>query len=135
MVALDAMASVGASEERERNTGGVANLRESARRFSKILAKSFSASARLRGSDPVELLRLGKVVLESIQFRRSLVEKRRGPKWREEEELRRMERQVWRVLSRLERRPGKRRAELAQRWKELKKVTDSYRASKATALG
>ena len=51
--------------KRRQYTDSWSDLRESARRFSKILVRSFVDSARIRGSDPVELRRLGKLVQES----------------------------------------------------------------------
>ena len=127
--ALERMASTGVSEVRERYAGSMRNLRESLRRFSKILVKSFLDSARRRGSDPVELYRLGKLVLESIKLRRSLLERRRGPKWSEEKELRRMERQVWKFMSRLQKHPQKGLSELTRFSKDLKGIMKDYRKS------
>ena len=128
--ALEPMASTGVSEGRESYAGSMQDLRESLRRFSKILVKSFLDYARRRGSDPVELYRLGKLVLESIKLRRSLLERRRGPKWSEEEELRRMERQVWKVMSGLEKRPHKGLSELTRFSKELRRIMEDYGKSR-----
>ena len=93
------MVSASGFVDREEFTAGMPALRRSASRFSKVLVRSFLDSARIRGADQVELYRLGRLVLESIEFRRSPLESRRGPKWSEENELRRMERQVWKIMS------------------------------------
>lgn len=98
--------------------------------FPKFL-KSFLESARIPGSDPMELYRLGKLVLESIEFRRSLLERRRGPKWSEENELRRIERQVWKIMSKLDKDYRKRRPELARFFKDLKQIMSDYENTKA----
>ena len=119
------MASAGGSTERGQHADRRLDLRESARRFSKILVRSLVDFARTRGSDPVELYRLGKLGLKSIEFRRSLLDQRRGPKWSEEKELRRMERQVWKVMSRLEKKPRKDSSELTRLWKKLKQTTEA----------
>ena len=89
-------------------------------------------SAGIRSSDPKELYKLGKLVLESIKLRRSLLERRRGPKWSEEKELRRMERQVWKIMFKLEKKnPVKGRLELARFSKDLKQIMSDYRRTKA----
>ena len=124
------MVSVRGSVERGYLTASRLALRKSASQFSKILVRNFLESARIRGSDSVELYRLGKLVLKSINFRRSLLEHRRGPKWSEENELRRMERQVWKIMSKLEKKPRKGRPELARFSKELKQIMSDYRNTK-----
>ena len=86
--------------------------------------------ARIHGSDPTELYKLGKLVLQSIKFRRSLLEHRPGPKWAEENELRRMERQVWRIMSKLEKTPQKGQQELARFSNDLKQIMSDYRKTK-----
>ena len=103
------------------------NLREYARRFSKILVQQLRDGSKMRHLDPVELRRLGENALESIEFRRSLLERRRGPKWREENELRRMERQVWRLVSRLAKKSRDKSPSLDSFSKELKRVMDATR--------
>lgn len=125
------MVSVGGSVEREQSTASMLALRMSARRFSKILVRIFLDSSRIRGSDPVELYRLGKLVLKSVNFRRSLLEHRRGPKWSEENELRRMEHQVWKMMSKLEKKPRKRQLELPRFSKDLKQIMSDYRTTKS----
>lgn len=125
------MASVRGPAERDQFTVSMSALRRSASRFSKILVKNFLDSARIRGSDPVELHRLGKLVLESIRFRRSLVDRRRGPKSSEENELRRMERQVWKIMCKLDEKPRKGQLELARLSKDLKQVMSDYRRREA----
>jgi hypothetical protein len=90
-----------------RTGSGWMELRRAASRFSQILVKDLQDSAGYRGSDPTEQYQLGRVALECIAFRRSLLERRRGPKWSEEEQLRKMEQQVNSVMSSL----GKKGAE------------------------
>ena len=124
------MVSVRGPVEREQFTASTLALRRSASRFSKILVKNFLDSARIRGSDPVELHRLGRLVLESIKFQRSLLDRRRGPKWSEENELQRMERKVWKIMSKLEKNPRKGQLELSRFSKELKQILSDYRNTK-----
>ncbi len=98
-------------------------LRRAASRLSQIVVKGLEDSARYQGSDPAEQYRLGRVALECIAFRRSLLERRRGPKWSEEEQLRKMEQQVNSIMSRLEKKPPKdNRSELRRVSKELKQI-------------
>ena len=124
------MVSVRGSVERGHFAASRLALRKSASQFSKILVRNFLESARIRGSDSVELCRLGKLVLKFINFRRSLLEHMRGPKWSEENELRRMERQVWKIMSKLEKKPRKGQTELARFSKELKQIMSDYRNTK-----
>ena len=125
------MVSVRSAVEQEQFTASISALRKSASRFSKILVRNFLDSARIRGSDPVELHRLGKLVLESITFRRSLLDRRSGPKWSEEDELRRMERQVLKLMWKLEKKPRKAQPELPRFSKDLKQIMSDYRKRKA----
>lgn len=126
------MASASGSVEQGQYAGSMSALRRSANRLSKILVRSFLNSAGIRSSDPKELYKLGKLVLESIKLRRSLLERRRGPKWSEEKELRRMERQVWKIMFKLEKKnPVKGRLELARFSKDLKQIMSDYRRTKA----
>lgn len=125
------MVSDRGSVERGQYVASMSALRSSATRFSKILVMNFLNSARIRGSDPTEQYRLGKLVLESIKFRRSLLEARRGPKWSEENELRRMERQVWKIMFKLEKKnPVKGRLELARFSTDLIRIMSDYRRTK-----
>jgi hypothetical protein len=104
-----------------RTTSGWAELRRAASRFSQILMKDLQNSAGYRDSDPVEQHRLGRVALECIAFRRSLLERRRGPKWSEQEQLRKMEQQVNSVMSCLDKEgPKNNQSELSRISKELK---------------
>ena len=75
----------------------------------------------------MELYRLGKLVLKSIEFRRSLLERRPGPKWSEQNELRRMERQVLKIMSKVEKEPRKRELELARFSMNLKRIMSDYK--------
>ncbi len=84
----------------DEDSGSWAKLRSTADRLSLIIVKRLEENAVDDGVDQVEQYRLGKVALECIDFRRSLLEHRPGPKWTEEQELTRMEQQVSRILSR-----------------------------------
>jgi hypothetical protein len=99
------------------NGYGWVELRRAASRLSKIVVKSLEDSALREGRDPIEQFRLGRVALECLAFRRSLLERRPGPKWSEEEELRKMEQQVVSVMSRLDMKGAKRNES------ELKRVS------------
>ena len=72
--------------------------------MSEILMKSLRDSGKYRVSDPDDQYRLGRVTLECLSFRRSLLERRGGPKWSEERQLQKMERQVDSTMARLEKR-------------------------------
>ena len=125
------MVSASESVERGQYAASLSALRGSATRFSKILVRNFLNSARIRSSDPKELYGLGKLVLQSIKFRRSLLEARRGPKRSEENELRRMERQVWKIMFKLEKKkPVKGQAELVRFSNDLKRIMSDYRNTK-----
>lgn len=55
-----------------------------------------------RDGDPDEQYKLGRVALDCLSFRRRLLDKRPGPKWREEKQLQKMEKQVDSIMARLE---------------------------------
>lgn len=82
-------------------------LRRSAARFSVILVRQLRDSVKYRHEDPAEQIRLGRVVLECLSFRRGLLDNRPGPKWREEKQLQKMEKLVDVIMARLEKRHGK----------------------------
>ena len=104
-----------------RTTFGRMELRGAASRFSQMLMKDLQYSAGYRDSDPAEQYQLGRVALECIAFRRSLLERRRGPKWSEQEQLRKMEQQVNSIMSSLEKSdPNNNQSELSRVSKELK---------------
>jgi|GEM_PF-6936572 len=85
-----------------RTGSGWAELRKAATRFSLYLIRDLQENAKYRDSDPADQRQLGRVALECIAFRRSLLDRRRGPKWTEEEQLHKMEQQVNSVMSSLE---------------------------------
>jgi hypothetical protein len=85
-----------------RTGSGWADLRRAATRFSQILIKDLQDNAKYRDSDPAEQYQLGRAALKCIAFRRSLLDRRRGPKWTEDEQLHKMEQQVNSVMSSLE---------------------------------
>ena len=99
---------------------GWVELRRAASRFSQILMRDLQASAEHRDSDPAQQYQLGRVAIECIAFRRSLLERRRGPKWSEQEQLHEMEQRVNSVISSLEKRPNNDQSELLRVSKELK---------------
>ena len=102
-------------------TSGWVQLRRAASRFSQILVKDLQDNAGDRDFDPAEQHQLGRVALECIAFRRSLLDSRRGPKWSEQEQLPIMEQQVNSVMSGLEKNEGKNnQSELSHISKELK---------------
>ena len=100
-----------------RTMSGWMELRKAASRFSQILMKGLQDGAEYRDSDPAEQFRLGRVALECIAFRRSLLERRRGPKWSEQEQLRKMEQQVNSVVS------GLKKNESENNQKELSRIS------------
>ena len=81
--------------------------------------KNLQESAEHRVSDPADQYQLGRVTMECIAFRRSLLERRRGPKWTEQEQLRKMEQQVNSIMSQLEKKPSNDQNELSHVSKEL----------------
>ena len=83
-----------------KTVGSRAALRSGARRLSMIIVKRLHDTAGLETVDLVEQYRLGKVGLECIDLRRSLLEERPGPKRSEEEELKKMEQQVAGIMAR-----------------------------------
>ena len=83
-----------------KSAGTRAALQIAARRLSIITVKKLQESAGHEGVDLVEQYRLGKVVLECIDLRRSLLEERPGPKRSEEEELKKMEQQIAGIMAR-----------------------------------
>ena len=104
-----------------RTASGWMELRRAASRFSHLLLRDLQDSAGYQGSDPAEQHQLGRVALECIAFRRSLLERRRGPKWSEQEQLRKMEQQVNSIMSSLEKNdPNDNQSELSRVSKELK---------------
>ncbi|HZY47019.1 MAG TPA: hypothetical protein VFE96_04405 [Candidatus Bathyarchaeia archaeon] len=78
-------------------------LRASARQFSRILVRKLRETP-YRWADPRDTVRLGQVALESIKFRRKLLDHRPGPKKSEKEQLERMEKQVVAIISRAKKR-------------------------------
>ena len=82
-----------------KTVGSSAALRSGARRLSMIIVKRLQDTAGLETVDLVEQYRLGKVGLECIDLRRSLLEHRPGPKRAEEQELKKMEQQVSTIMA------------------------------------
>lgn len=113
-----------------RNRSGWAELRKAATRFSQILIKDLQDNANYRESDRAEQYQLGRVALECIAFRRSLLDRRRGPKWTEEEQVHKMEQQVNSIMSGLdtagtkndERELSRVSKELKEFWQERKNL-------------
>lgn len=70
--------------------------------LSVLLLGTLREKAGYLGGDPAELYKLGRVTLDSLVFRRSLLEKRPGPKWREEKQLQKMERRLGSIMARIE---------------------------------
>ena len=78
------------------------DLRTKAARFSVILVRMLRENMKYRHADPDEQYSLGRVTLDCLSFRRHLLDKRPGPKWREEKQLLKLEKTVDSIMARLE---------------------------------
>src|SRR6266700_2517884 len=78
------------------------NLRRESARFSSSLVRVLRERSRFRGSDSDEIYRLSKLAMEALDFRRSLLKHRRGPRGSEKREIDRLENQVQRIMRELE---------------------------------
>ena len=83
------------------------DLRTRAARFSVILVRMLRESMMYLHADPDEQYGLGRVTLDCLSFRRHLLDKRPGPKLREQKRLQKMEKQVDSIMARLETRRRK----------------------------
>ena len=82
-------------------------LRKRATRLSVILVRTLRESVKNRYADPEDQFSLGRITLDCLSFRRGLLDRRPGPKWRDEKQLQRMEKQVDSIMARLETRRKK----------------------------
>ncbi len=78
------------------------NLRRESARFSRILVRVLRERSRFCGSDSDEIYRLSKLAMEALDFRRSLLNHRRGPRGSEKREIDKLEYQVERIMRELE---------------------------------
>ena len=78
------------------------NLRRESGRFSRILARILRDGSRFGGSDSDDMYRLSKLAMEALDFRRSLLKHRRGPRGSEKREIDKLEYQVERIMRELE---------------------------------
>ena len=78
------------------------NLRRESARFSRILVRVLRERSRFCGSDSDEIYRLSKLAMEALDFRRSLLKHRRGPRGSEKREIDRLEHQVKGIMRELE---------------------------------
>src|SRR6266516_3760605 len=78
------------------------DLRRESARFSRILVRVLRERSRFRGSDSDEIYRLSKLAMEALDFRRSLLKHRRGPRGSEKREIDGLENQVQSVMRELE---------------------------------